>query len=185
MANNYDVVINDLNLMAAFLNNASDQGRFPQGILSRYRRGGDIYIALGTFLRQQNGRGAVYLACDSHGKIYGVTLITVRTSCRAVKSGTSPAEVFIGDNGGLDQVHLRVWSRKSTGGLYRRAKSKYRFGKYAPSDSYLSYMERLAAETAREAAETAEDAREFAESSSIYEELSGEASGPAVGMVGF
>lgn len=176
MPKNYDLACNDIAALVAFLRRSANNGRFPQELVERYSVGGDIGVAINAFLAQSPGVAAVYVACDSYAKVYGVSLIKVASNKGIVPSFMSEAEVFIGDRGGIDEFVMRVWARKSVGGLFRRAKTRMRCRKYTPSSEYVDYLARLAREVQR-------DQKDAEETAAYNAEMAAAGYGPNPGMV--
>lgn len=125
MARNYDTIIGDAHLFAGILREDASQGRFPKHMISKFVTGGEVFVQITNFLLSQGGKGAIYIARDKHKKIYGVSLILLRKP-DIVKQKQLLAPEAIQERGGIDQFCVRLWSRNSAGGLYRRAKTKYR-----------------------------------------------------------
>lgn len=124
MAKNYDVVTNDAYMMAAKLRQAGGEGRFPKHMVTKFVSGGEVFVQVRNFLLSCGGHGGVYMAIDKHRKIYGISLVQFRKGGGGKQ--TLPAEDFIRESGGIDRFLVKLWSRNSVGGLYRRAKTQYR-----------------------------------------------------------
>jgi len=140
MATNYDIAFEDVWAMAGALRNAENNGHFPKELISKFTSGGEVFLIIQRFLAQYAGTGAVYITRDKHRKIYGISLIRVRHIGPALHKKQIPAAEFVRESGGIDEFCTRLWTRSSAGGLYRRAKTRYRCRKISAQPTHDSVV---------------------------------------------